>query len=126
MKYLFSISFIFIYLLGVLQPSWILIDFYWNRDDYTQKFCINIDEGITKCRASCYLDNLIEDQQHEKSEAKFISIQQSKMTELISWEIIDFSNFLYLEKHRSKYVSNQHHIDFFNFIFRPPKGRFNL
>ncbi len=122
MKYLFSISFIIIYLVGVLQPSWILIDFYRNRDDYTQKYCINLDKGITQCRASCYLENLLEDQQNEKSDAKFISSQPYKMIELIGREKTDFSIFSDNEKYRSHYISDQYQFDFFHFIFHPPKG----
>ncbi|MCK5105388.1 MAG: hypothetical protein KAR17_21340 [Cyclobacteriaceae bacterium] len=99
-----------------------MIDFYWNRDDYTQKYCLYLDEGITQCRASCYLENLLKDQHKDKSEAKLISSQQYKMTELISYEKIDFSNLNKLEKHRSFYDSGPYQFDFLHFVFHPPKG----
>ena len=122
MKYVFSISLLLIYLVGSIQSSWVLIDFYWNRDDYTQKYCLYLDEGITQCRASCYLENLLKDQHKDKSEAKLISSQQYKMTELISYEKIDFSNLNKLEKHRFFYDSGPYQFDFHHFVFHPPKG----
>lgn len=122
MKYLVSISLLLIYLAGSIQSSWILIDFYWNRDDYTQKYCLYLDEGITQCRASCYLENLLEDRQKDKSEAKLISSQQYKMSELISYEKIDFVYLNTLETLHSFYNSGQYQFDFFHFVFHTPKG----
>lgn len=121
MKYLVSISLLLIYLAGSIQSSWILIDFYWNRDDYTQKYCLYIDEGITQCRASCYLENLLEDRHNYKSEAKLISSQQYKMSELISYEKIDFIQLNNPENHQSFYNSGQYQFDFLHFVFHPPK-----
>ena len=121
MKYLFSISFLFIYLLGTFQPSWILVDFYWNRDDYTQKYCLSLDEGITQCRASCYFENLLKNHQKDSPESTFISSLQYKMTELIRQENTDVIYNIKQEKHQSFYNSGQYQFDFCQLIFHPPK-----
>jgi hypothetical protein len=98
-----------------------LIDFYLNRDDYTQKYCLYIDEGITQCHASCYLETLLENQQQEESEAKLVASRQYKMTELINYENIDLSHLDKFEEQRSFYNSGQYQFDFSNYIFHPPK-----
>jgi hypothetical protein len=92
-----------------------------NRDDYTQKYCLYIDEGITQCHASCYLETLLENQQQEESEAKLVASRKYKMTELISYENFDFSYLDKFEKQPSFYNSTQYQFDFSNYIFHPPK-----
>ncbi len=84
-------------------------------------YCQYIDEGITQCRASCYLENLLEDQQKGKSNAKLISSQQYKMIELISFEKIDFIHLNTLEKYQSIYNFGQYQFNFLHFVFHPPK-----
>ena len=121
MKYIFSIAFIFIYLAGSLQSSWVLIDFYMNRDDYTQKYCLYLDGEITQCRASCYLEKLQEKQQKGKTDSTIISSQQHKIIELISQEKISFKSFFKLVIISVFYDTGQYQFDFQKLIFHPPK-----
>ena len=92
-----------------------------NRDDYTQKYCLYLDEGITHCRASCYLENLLENQQKNKTDATIISSQQREITELISQEKIPFESFFILGKTSGFFDTGQYQFDFQKLIFHPPK-----
>ena len=92
-----------------------------NRDDYTQKYCMYIDGEITQCRASCYLENLLENQQKNKADSTIISIQQHKIKELISQEKISFKSFFKLGKISVFYDTGQYQFDFQKLIFHPPK-----
>lgn len=121
MKYLISISLLTIYLFGTLQSSWVLIDFYWNRDDYTQKYCLFLDEGITQCGASCYLDKLLAEKEKEGSDAQIISNQKIKIVELSSSNEQDFSFLSTIQIQQQAYLAGQYHFDFHQLIFHPPK-----
>ena len=121
MKYLFSISFILIYLLGSLQSSWVLIDFYWNREDYTQKYCQFLDVGITQCRASCYLDDLLEEKNKEPAKAHVNPHQKVKVTEIINDDRISFYSYAGDQNLIYAYPSGQYHFEFYDPIFHPPK-----
>ena len=92
-----------------------------NRDIYTQKYCQFLDEGITQCRASCYLDDLLKENQSDEPVAKIGSSSQQKMSELISQEIVIFFNETKLDKHQSFFDSDPYQFDFLQFIFHPPK-----
>ena len=81
MKNFLSILFLGIYLAGSLQPSLTLIDFYMNRDDFTQKFCVNLDKGITQCRASCYLTKLLDEEQNNNGNDYLSMVEKIKTTE---------------------------------------------
>ena len=82
MKYIISIALVVIYLGGIIQPSWFLIDFYLNRDDITQKYCVNLlDYGITTCRASCYLENLKKEKTREP-DSRIIAPEKIKSAEM--------------------------------------------
>ena len=121
MKYLFSISFLIIYLIGVIQPSWILIDFYTHRDEYTLKYCRFLDEGITQCRASCYLQSQLDSQQKENTESKFIASQQQKKHELNKQEKTSlYDDFDTVEK-TTFFYSTWHQYNVIHIIFHPPK-----
>ncbi|NJN24854.1 MAG: hypothetical protein HC819_02130 [Cyclobacteriaceae bacterium] len=68
MKQIFSISLLFVFLTGSIRPAWVFIDFHANRDDYTSQYCIMLDQGITQCRASCYLTNQLKVGQEENAQ----------------------------------------------------------
>ena len=121
MKYVFSISLLLIYLVGSIQSSWVIIDFYWNRDDYTQRYCRYLDEGITQCRASCYLENLIENQQENQLDANIITSRKIKIAEFIICSKIEFTTHFNIHKHHSNYIFDQYHFEYLQFIFHPPK-----
>jgi hypothetical protein len=121
-KYLISISLILIYLAGTLQSTWVLVDFYWNRDDYTQKHCQFIDLGITQCRASCYLDNLLKEKEDKDSDAKIISNQKVKLVEITDGEKINIDQLYSSKAVRSGFIAHQYRYDFLPFIFHPPKA----
>jgi peptide methionine sulfoxide reductase MsrA len=108
--------------IGSFQSSWVLIDFYWNRDDYTQRYCQFLDQGITQCRASCYLENQLETQQQDHSDAKIVSSQKVNVVELSSSEEYEFEDILKIEIQLKGYLSCQNHFDFHLFIFHPPKA----
>lgn len=120
-KYLVSISLLLIYLTGSFQASWVLVDFYWNRDDYTQKYCQFLDEGMTQCRASCYLQDLLEEQQNNTSDAKIVSTQKVKIIESTTKEEIAVSRSLSGLFQHKKYLPSRYHFDFYPIIFHPPK-----
>jgi hypothetical protein len=80
-KILLSIFFVGIYLVGSMQTTWVLTDFYWNRDDYTQKYCINLDAGITQCRASCYLERALNEADKNGSNAELVKTEKIRITE---------------------------------------------
>jgi len=119
-----SISLLITYLTGSLPSSWTLIDFYLNRDDYTQKYCRFLDEGITQCRASCYLENLLEEQQSKEPDAKILSIEKYKITELTSQEILELQLISNPGENATPYLSNHYQIDFLYVVFHPPKMSF--
>ncbi len=83
MKYFVSISLLVIYLAGTIQPSWFLIDFYMNREEMTRKFCVNLDKGITMCRASCYLEN-VKKERTKESDKKIVIPEKIKTVEVIT------------------------------------------
>ncbi len=89
MKQLLSIALLLTYLAGLIQPNLTLIDFYLHRDDYTQRFCVNLDEGITICRASCYLDKLIAEAQKAENPNKLVVVEKGKSPELICQNSIE-------------------------------------
>jgi hypothetical protein len=80
-KNLLSIFFVGVYLLGSMQTYRVLIDFYWNRDDYTQNYCVNLDAGITQCRASCYLDKLLEEEKENEGSTQIALTKKLKSVE---------------------------------------------
>jgi hypothetical protein len=88
-KQFLSIALLLTYLSGLIQPNLTLIDFYLHRDDYTQRFCERLDEGITTCRASCYLDKLIAEAQKTQNPNKLVVVEKGKSPELISQIFID-------------------------------------
>ena len=121
MKYVVSISLLFFYLAGTFHSSWTLVEFYWNRDDYTQKFCQLLDQGITQCRASCYLEDLLDDKS-DTSGNKILSNHKIKITELTnfcdSYAIrVPFSMTGLIEHNPSWYAP-----DYYPVIFHPPKA----
>ncbi len=89
MKQFLSIALLLTYLSGLIQPNLTLIDFYLHRDDYTQRFCERLDEGITTCRASCYLDKLIAEAQKTQNPNKLVVVEKGKLPELICQNSID-------------------------------------
>jgi len=99
----------------------VLVDFYWNRDDYTQKHCQFIDLGITQCRASCYLGSLLEEKEDEDSDAKIISNQKVKLIEITNGEKINIDQLYSSRAVRSGIVARLYFYDFLPFIFHPPK-----
>jgi len=110
-----------IYLLGSMQSSWVLMDFYWNRDDYTQKYCQLLDQGITQCRASCYLNNLLEEKQNETAKAKIVSSQKVKIVEIVINEELTISDLSTGLQSPIGYCPSQYQFDFHALIFHPPK-----
>ena len=121
MKYLFSISFLFIYLVGTFHSSWTLIDFYWHRDDYTQKYCRFLDEGITRCRASCYLEYRLKEEQQNTNEAKISSEEPYKITELSNRDIPNLNLLKKTIRHSVTYVADYYRLELPHFVFHPPK-----
>ena len=121
MKYLCSISLILIYLIGTFQSSWILVDFYWNRDDYTQKYCQFLDEGVTQCRASCYLDDLLEQQQNKTSSEKITASQEIKISQIANDNFTTLNDVFDFRKKASGDIPERYHFDYLPFIFRPPQ-----
>ena len=117
-----SIFSLIIYLIGSVQSSWVLVDFYWHRDDYTQQYCHFIDQGITQCRASCYLDDLMDDQQNETSGTKIILIQKIQVVEIASEEYIDTTAHYLFYKQANRYIADYYQFDFHQLIFHPPKA----
>jgi len=98
-----------------------LIDFYLNRDDYTQKYCQLLDEGITTCRASCHLANLLEEQQNKKSDTKIISVEKVKLTEMTNQELSDLNIWHTFENENIEIQPNTYHFEYLHIVFHPPK-----
>jgi len=107
---------------GLFQSSWILVDFYWNRDDYTQRYCQFLDEGITQCRASCYLDDLLEQRQNETSDTNILSTQKVKIIEFANADEINIHILSNIHDRLNGHKSDQYHYDYHQFIFHPPKA----
>jgi hypothetical protein len=82
-KQLLSFGLLLTYISGLIQPNLTLIDFYLYRDDYTLRFCEKLDEGITTCRASCYLDKLIAESQKADNPHKLAVVEKVKSPELV-------------------------------------------
>ncbi|MCG8309965.1 MAG: hypothetical protein MI975_21395 [Cytophagales bacterium] len=121
MKHIFSISLILIYLVGTFQSSWVLVDFYWNREDYTQKYCQFLDEGITQCRASCYLDNLLEEQHNKTSSEKITASREIKISQIANDNLATLNDVFGFQKRASCDIPERYHFDYLPFIFRPPQ-----
>jgi hypothetical protein len=121
-KNFLSIFFIGIYLLGSMQTSWVLVDFYWNRDDYIQNYCVNLDAGITQCRASCYLDKLLEEEKGNSKNAQIALLKKLKSTEFSqNWIEVEREVEISQNRYTSFYL-NFYHFDFTDIIFHPPKS----
>ena len=121
LKNLLSISLLMIYLGGAFHSSWTLIDFYWNRDYYTQNFCINLDAGITQCRASCYLESLLEAENQQNSDANLNTFKKFKIEEQTN-KLIECNHTPDLSQFHFFYYRNHYDFDFSDFVFHPPKG----
>ena len=111
-----------IYLFGSWPSTWILIDFYSHRDAYTQKYCRYFDEGITQCRASCYLEQLLEKEQNDQPEAYFVSSQPFKMTEQVKNENFIFGHLYNPAKQQHPYQCILYQSGYAKYIFHPPKA----
>ena len=121
MKILVSISLIMIYLIGTLQTSMILIDFYWNRDDYTKRYCEFLDQGITQCGASCYLDDLLKTKESKESEAKFVAPRNLKVLEYTLNDELTIKRSFFFTSGSNGYHVNNYRFDHCYPIFHPPK-----
>lgn len=121
MKYIVSIFFIVIYLLGVFQTSWTLIDFYWKRDYYTQNFCVNLDAGITQCRASCFLEKKLASERDDSSNPEIALVKTSKSVELSFQEM--YSNLAdQKDKSETGFLEDSYNFEYSYKIFHPPKS----
>jgi hypothetical protein len=121
-KNFLSIVFLSIYLGGSLQPSWTLIDFYWNRDDFTQKYCVNLDMGITQCRASCYLEKLMEEDRKNDYGVFVSMVKKFKTTEFNNQQLITIKP---NERHGIGETTADPAFYFFDLakaVFHPPKS----
>jgi len=101
---------------------WTIVDFYWNRDYYTQTYCVNLEAGITQCRASCYLQNLLE--KEEQQDTKFHltpvkKIESSECTNNIAGSL-DYEK--QPEQSNSIIYYQIYHSDYADGVFHPPKG----
>jgi hypothetical protein len=120
-KILLSIFFVGIYLVGSMQTTWVLTDFYWNRDDYTQKYCINLDAGITQCRASCYLERALNEADKNGSNAELVKTEKIRITEFKVDQLLNFEHGEFLERLHFSLYGNTYKFEFAEFIFHPPK-----
>lgn len=111
-----------VYLIGTVQSSWILVDFYWNRDDYTLKYCQFLDQGITQCRASCYLGELLDEMQDEEPPTKITLTEKVTLAQLACKENITLTPNDYFQQHVERHNSDNYRCDFRRFIFHPPKA----
>jgi hypothetical protein len=121
-KNILSILFLTIYLAGSLQPSWTLIDFYWNRDDFTQKYCINLDKGITQCRASCYLEKLLEEERKNDYGVFVSMVKKLKTTEFDDQQQIAIKPNDRNAPEQTATDPAFSHFDFTKAVFHPPKS----
>jgi hypothetical protein len=114
--------FIFTYLIAVFHTSLILVDFYWNRADYTAQYCVNLDRGITTCRASCYLAERLEQEQEKKGTPQ-IALSKNQRTAEFSYQPevfipeMDDSETLAETIYQDNYF-----FDFTTFVFHPPRS----
>jgi hypothetical protein len=121
-KSILSVLFLSIYLVGFLQPSWTLIDFYWNRDDFTQKYCVNLDKGITQCRASCYLEKLLEEDKKNDYGVFVSMVKNLKTTEYNNQQRIAVKpNDMHVSEQTAIYPAF-YSFDFTRTVFHPPKS----
>jgi hypothetical protein len=115
-----SIIFVVTYVASAVQPHLTLIDFYLKRDFYTQNYCINLDAGITQCRASCYLQSLLEEEQND-NDAEIVVLKKLKSAEnLTQNEDRDFKSDSIPIVHNTNYDHN-YRLDLATSIFHPPK-----
>ena len=111
-----------IYLAGTMQSSWTLIDFYWKRDYYTQNYCINLDAGITQCRASCFLENKMAMEREESSNSEIAVSKTSKSVECPSKELQTLFLGLKDISIEMEYPEDLYKFEFAHQVFHPPKG----
>lgn len=120
MKYLISISLLIVYLAGSIRSSWTLIDFYIHRDDLTMKYCRFLDQGITQCRASCYLESLLAEEEKTNPSTKILPTQITKTIEITYSEVMDL---VHVDSNRKTYNERcvvLHADEHFSPVFRPP------
>jgi len=120
-KILLSIFFVGIYLVGSMQTTWVLTDFYWNRDDYTQKYCINLDAGITQCRASCYLERALNEADKNGSNAELVKTEKIRITEYKVDQLLNPKHTKSLKQVLYLFYENTYKFEFSEFVFHPPK-----
>ena len=122
MKNFFSIFFLVIYLAGFLQPSWTLVDFYMNRDDFTQKFCVNLDKGISQCRASCYLEKLLDEEQSNNGGVYLSMVEKFKIIEYSNHQRLTVKPDVEQVSDKAIIKPAKYLFDFSRAIFHPPKA----
>jgi hypothetical protein len=92
-----------------------------HRDDYTQKYCVFLDQGISQCRASCYLEKLLDDKKQNREE-NLRSSEREKDQEKISEEDSGPIKVFTELSANSFHYANTYQFDVFQFVFHPPKG----
>ena len=120
MKYLVVISLLIIYLASAFQSSWTLIDFYMNRDDFTNKYCEFLDQGITQCRASCYLEKIMSHEENGESKSQILPSYKTKVVEIICGEVTNLIPVYVGKETYQQYYSKPYTEEFRSTVFRPP------
>jgi hypothetical protein len=121
-KYLISISLLIVYLVGFLQTSWDLTNLYWDKHDFNQEFLHFLDQQISQCHASDYVDEVLQQRDDKGSNAKIIITQKVKLVEFASTEKISLEANAHFINQDKSCISDPYQYDYLKLIFHPPKG----
>ena len=120
LKKLYAISFIFIFLVGMIQPALPLIEYYIFQANIIDLFCVNKDKPEMNCDGVCYLKGQIEKKQiSEKSNTN--SLLSLEKLLLLHISIEEPSNFI--KTNRKVYFSFNYSLKslIISDLFRPPE-----
>ena len=110
------------YLAASLYQSWIMVDFYWHRDDYTQQYCKFLDEGMTMCRASCYLSEQLQPTQEGEREATIKALPKIKTAQIEHKASVKMAYPTTSLREFSIRIEDFYQYEEVFEFFRPPKG----
>ena len=122
MKSFTSALLVIIYMTGMLQTSRDLTNLYWDNHDFNQEFLHFLDQQISQCHASDYVDEVLQQRDDKGSNAKIFITQKVKLVELVSTEKISLEANAHFITQDKSCISDPYQYDYHKLIFHPPKG----
>ncbi len=109
------------FLLMAFSKGITLLNFYWNQDAITAKFCVNKNKPKMHCNGKCFLAKQIKEQ--EKREAANAIMELSKIEVVSSrayFSILLTPQYNTITAQESIYVNNPLYKPYHASVFKPP------